>query len=189
MNSVVSYTNSSVRNQAVFDLNRSSGQYAKSVARIASGSRLVETSDDPGAYSVSLKLKSSGKALDAVQKGLMNALSFLQAQADGLGEVGRAVERMNVLATLVLDPTKNSEDVHASILEMNQLREEIVSVQASKLNGQKLFVNFLGQFGEPIDPLGVQLTDSGQTLTLTSEHCPSIKLSKKAPGFCLMGQV
>ncbi len=33
MNSVVSYTNSSVRNLAVFDLNRSSSQHAKSVAR------------------------------------------------------------------------------------------------------------------------------------------------------------
>ena len=34
MNSVLSYTNSSVRNLAVFDLNRSSSQYAKSVARL-----------------------------------------------------------------------------------------------------------------------------------------------------------
>ena len=44
MNTVISYTSNAVRNQAVFDLNRSSGQYAKSVARIASGSRLVDTS-------------------------------------------------------------------------------------------------------------------------------------------------
>ncbi len=164
MNSVLSYTSSVVRNQAVFDLNRTSGQYAKSVARIVSGSRLVDTSDDSGAYAVSLKLRFSGKALDAVQKGLMNAQSFLQAQEDGLVEVGRAVERMNELATLIQDPTRNTEDVNASVLEMNQLREEIVKVQGSKLNEQKLFVNFLG---ETTDPLTVRLGESGQTLDMT----------------------
>ena len=164
MNSVISYTNSAVRNQAVFDLNRSSGQHAKSVARIASGSRLVDISEDPGAYAVSLKLKFSGRALDAVQKGLLNAQSFLQAQEDGLVEIGRAVERMNELATQLQDPTRNSEDANASVLEINQLREEIVKVQGSRLNEQKLFVNYLGEI---TDPLSVRLGDSGRTLDLT----------------------
>ncbi len=164
MNSVVSYINSSVRNLAVFDLNRSSGQYAKSVAKIASGSRLVETSEDPGAYAVSLKLKFSARALDAVQKGLLNAQSFLQAQEDGLLEIGSAVERMNELATLLQDPTRSAGDADASILEINQLREEIVKVQGDRLNEQRLFVNYLG---ETTDPLSVRLGDSGQTLDLT----------------------
>ena len=164
MNSVVSYINSSVRNLAVFDLNRSSGQYAKSVAKIASGSRLVETSEDPGAYAVSLKLKFSARALDAVQKGLLNAQSFLQAQEDGLLEIGSAVERMNELATLLQDPTRSAGDADASILEINQLREEIVKVQGDRLNEQRLFVNYQG---ETTDPLSVRLGDSGQTLDLT----------------------
>jgi flagellin len=164
MNSVVSYINSSVRNLAVFDLNRSSGQDAKSVAKIASGSRLVETSEDPGAYAVSLKLKFSARALDAVQKGLLNAQSFLQAQEDGLLEIGSAVERMNELATLLQDPTRSAGDADASILEINQLREEIVKVQGDRLNEQRLFVNYQG---ETTDPLSVRLGDSGQTLDLT----------------------
>jgi flagellin len=164
MNSVISYTNSSVRNLAVFDLNRSSSQYAKSVARIASGTRLVETSEDPGAYAVSLKLRFSARALDAVEKGLLNAQSFLQTQEAGLVAIGRALERMNELATLIQDPTRSAGDAEASILEINQLREEIVRGQAGRLNEQKLFVNYLG---ETIDPLSVRLGDGGQTMGLT----------------------
>ena len=164
MNSVVSYINSSVRNLAVFDLNRSSGQHAKSVERIASGTRLVATSEDPGAYSVALKLQFSARALDAVEKGLVNAQSFLQAQEAGLVAIGSAVERLNELATMIQDPTRSVGDAEASILEMNQLREEIVRVQGGRLNEQKLFVNFLG---DTTDPLSVALGESGQTLGLT----------------------
>ncbi len=164
MNSVLSYTNSSVRNLAVFDLNRSSSQHAESVARIASGTRLVETSEDPGAYAVSLKLRFSARALDAVEKGLVNAQSFLQTQEAGLVAIGRAVERINELATLIQDPTRSAGDAEASILEMNQLREEIVRGQAGRLNEQKLFVNYLG---ETTDPLSVRLGDGGETLNLT----------------------
>ena len=164
MNSVVSYINSSVRNLAVFDLNRSSGQHAKSVERIASGTRLVATSEDPGAYSVALKLQFSARALDAVEKGLVNAQSFLQAQEAGLVAIGSAVERLNQLATMIQDPTRSVGDAEASILEMNQLREEIVRVQGGRLNEQKLFVNFLG---DTTDSLSVALGESGQTLGLT----------------------
>jgi flagellin len=164
MNSVVSYINSSVRNLAVFDLNRYSGQHAKSVERIASGTRLVGTSEDPGAFSVALKLQFSARALDAVEKGLVNAQSFLQAQEGGLVAIGSAVERLNELATMIQDPTRSVGDAEASILEMNQLREEIVRVQGGRLNEQKLFVNFLG---DTTDPLSVALGESGQTLGLT----------------------
>ena len=71
------------------------------MARIASGTRLVETSEDPGAYAVSLKLSFSARTLDAVEKGLLNAQSFLQTQEAGLEAMGRAVERMNELATMI----------------------------------------------------------------------------------------
>jgi flagellin len=174
MNTVVSITNSAVRRQAVFDLNRATRQHGRSVERIASGTRLVETAEDPGAYAVSLKLKASGKALDAVQKGLMNAHSFLQAQADGLQKVGRAVERLSELATLVQDRTKNAEEVRASVLEMNQLREEIVMVQKSRLNEQKLFVLFSG---DSTEALSVALGDTGQALSLTRSDFSALEYS------------
>ena len=111
-------------------------------ARIASGTRLVETSEDPGAYAVSLKLRFSARALDAVEKGLLNAQSFLQTQEAGLVAIGRALERMNELATMIQDPTRSAADAEASMLEINQLRE-IVRGQAGRLNEQKLFVNYL----------------------------------------------
>ena len=164
MNEVISVRGNLIRNLAVRDLALTSRQQARSVERLASGSRLTDSSEDPGAYAVLLKWKASGRALDGVQRGLMNALSFLQAQAEGLQQIAHAVDRMNELATLVQDPTQTPEDASAHILEINQLREEIVSVQARKLNEQKLYVHFLG---ETTDPLNVSLGDSGQTLHLT----------------------
>jgi flagellin-like hook-associated protein FlgL len=122
VNNVISFANSVVRNQAVFDLGRSLRRHAQSVARIATGSRLVDTMEDPGAYAVSLKLRLTGNALDAVEQGLMNAQSFLQAREDGLLTVARAVERMNEIATLVQDPIVLTADVDANILELNALR-------------------------------------------------------------------
>lgn len=159
MNSVVSISNSAVRNLAVFDLGRASREQAKSITRIASGSRLADTAQDPGAYAVSLKLKLTGNALDGVEKGLMNAQSFLQAQEAGLRAVGAAVERMNAMATLLLDPSKSSDDKDAGMFEINALREEIVRVQGETFNGQKLYVNYMG---DTKDPLLVATGESGK---------------------------
>jgi flagellin len=167
MNSVVSISNSVVRNQAVFDLGRSARQHAKSIARIASGSRLADTSEDPGAYAVSLKLKLTGNALDGVEKGLMNAHSFLQAQEDGLLAVGRAVEQMSEYATLVMDLTKSTEEQTGILLQMDALREEIIRVQDQTLNEQKLFVDFDGDDAGGSDTMGVAIGESGQTLKLS----------------------
>jgi flagellin len=167
VNSVVSISNSVVRNQAVFDLGRSARQQAKSITRIASGSRLADTSEDPGAYAVSLKLKLTANALDGVERGLLNAVSFLQAQEDGLLAVGRAVERMSELATLVQDPTKGTGDQAAILLEMDALREEIIRVQDQTLNGQKLFLKFDGDNGDTGGSLGVPSGPPGQQLDLT----------------------
>jgi flagellin len=164
MNGVISISNSLVRNQAVFDLNRSERQHARSVSRIASGSRLADSSEDPGAYAVSLKLKLTNNALNAVEKGLLNAHSYLQAQEDGLLQIAEALERMNEIATQVQDPTRIAADTDASILEMNALREEIVRVQGWDFNGRKLFGNYLG---ETTESLPVAIGDGGQTLDLT----------------------
>ena len=167
MNSVVSISNSVVRNQAVFDLGRSARQHAKSIARIASGSRLADTSEDPGAYAVSLKLKLTGNALDGVEKGLMNAHSFLQAQEDGLLAVGRAVEQMSEYATLVMDLTKSTEEQTGILLQMDALREEIIRVQDQTLNEQKLFVDFDGDDAGGSDTMGVAIGESGRTVKLS----------------------
>jgi flagellin len=148
-------------------LGRSARQHAKSIARIASGSRLADTSEDPGAYAVSLKLKLTGNALDGVEKGLMNAHSFLQAQEDGLLAVGRAVEQMSEYATLVMDLTKSTEEQTGILLQMDALREEIIRVQDQTLNEQKLFVDFDGDDAGGSDTMGVAIGESGQTLKLS----------------------
>lgn len=124
---------------AILSLNRSNAQTQKTLSRLSSGSRIVETSDDAAGAAVSLKQAAAIHRCDASDKNLQNADSFLNTQASALEALGKGVTRLMELKTLSLDATKNTADIANYGAEFSQVRQALVTISNMKFNGIDLF--------------------------------------------------
>ena len=164
MSSIMSITAASGVSAGSIQLNRVLAAQQSSFERLSSGSRLNRPADDPGGAAVALNLRYTSTVLGATEAGMMNALSFLEAQAGELTRVAGVLGRMDELATRLLDPTNAAEDNDTYLMEVNQLREELVKTQSADFNGRKLFLNYQG---DTSDQLLVRLDGGARTMALT----------------------
>lgn len=111
----------------------------KSLARLSSGSRITNPSDDAAGLAVSLKLDAQVNRLAAAKSNLGNAISFTQTQDGFLQKVGRALDRMSELAILAQDVTKTDTDRSLYQSEFSQLASFITSSASKDFNGVSLF--------------------------------------------------
>ena len=68
---------------AGYNLSRNNDALQKSLARLSSGKRIIQTSDDAGGLAVSMKLNASINRLRGVSNNIQNAMSYLDVQ-DGV---------------------------------------------------------------------------------------------------------
>ncbi len=152
------------------DLARAHRANEDSSARLASGTKLVQASTDPGGYAVALNLRHKSSVMGALETNLLNARSFLEIQASELSSLGAMLHRMDEVATLMKDPTKSTEDQQNYFTEINQLRQGIVTSQSERFNGRNLFVKFNGGAS---DSLSIQLDSAGKSMGLTQSDFTS----------------
>jgi len=147
-------TNTSASLSAL-NLNRSQTLLQKSLARLSSGSRISEASDDAGGLAVSMKLSAAIKRTDAQYSNVSNALSYLQTQDGVLKSAASVLERISELATLYGDVTKSSLDQANYDVEFRNLAQQLSQFQQSAFNGVSLFGSSTSS------TLNVSLTDDG----------------------------
>jgi len=151
-------TNTSASLSAL-NLNRSQTLLQKSLARLSSGSRISEASDDAGGLAVSMKLSAAIKRTDAQYSNVSNALSYLQTQDGVLKSASGVMERIAELATLYGDVTKSSLDKANYSVEFTNLVSQLTQFQQTKFNGVSLFADKAATADNK--KLMVYLTDDG----------------------------
>jgi flagellin-like hook-associated protein FlgL len=120
-------------------LDANTKRMAVSLARLSSGSKIVEPQDDAAGLAQSMKLDTKITRLDASISNNTNFRSMLQTQ-DGLAQVIQsAVSRMNELAVLYQDMSKTADDKAAYELEFNELDAGIFDMAGKTFNGVDLF--------------------------------------------------
>lgn len=185
--SVVINTNTSAI-AAKNNLNMSNAMLQTSLARLSSGSKIVNPSDDAGGLAVSMKMSAAIKRTAAVNNNIANAQSFLQTQDGALGTATRILDRMSELRTLADDVTKNSTDKTNYNTEFQALKLQLDAVTGEKFNGVSLFtdaaaatnltVNITEDGGKTVDIDQADLEDSvGTSLTGTSGTLTAATLS------------
>lgn len=138
--SVVINTNASAI-AAKNNLNQSNAMLQSSLARLSSGSKIVNPSDDAGGLAVSMKMSAAIKRTAAVNDNIANAQSFLQTQDGALGTSTKILDRMSELKTLSEDVTKNSTDVANYNTEFQALQSQLDAITGEKFNGVSLFTD------------------------------------------------
>ncbi len=131
-------TNTSAASSAK-NLKASQASLDKSLARLSSGSKITEASDDAAGSAVSMLANAQVKRFQSAKSNVGNALSFSKAQDGYLKKMGSALERMGELALLALDRTKTDADRELYNLEYFQLAKTVLDITQQKLNGIDLF--------------------------------------------------
>jgi flagellin len=124
---------------AASNLQSSQALLTRSLARLSSGSRLVNPSDDVAGTAVSMRLDAQVLRLNAAGSNVGNAISFAQTQDAYLKNIARALDRMGELAILSQDVTKNGDDRALYNGEFTRLAEHITKSLEADFNSISLF--------------------------------------------------
>ncbi len=117
----------------------SQNQLAKSLARLSSGSKIINPSDDAAGLAVSARLESQVRRLDSVLTNLGNAMSLTQTQDGYIKSIDSAFTRMSELAMMAQDNTKQASDRALYNEEFQQLMAYVRDSKDKDFNGVKLF--------------------------------------------------
>lgn len=121
------------------NLSASSAALTRSLARLSSGSKIVNPYDDAAGLAVSMRLDAQVQRTDAAKSNVANAMSFTQTQDGYLKRVSKALDRMSELAILSQDVTKTDSDRSLYQNEFTQLASYITSAGTKDFNGVSLF--------------------------------------------------
>lgn len=111
----------------------------KSLARLSSGSKLIDSTEDVGGLAVSTKIKAAINRNIRAQQNVQNAISYLQVQDGAIANATNILDRLSELKTMSLDPTKNSLDLQAYNTEFKEMQKQLNSIYKEKFNQISLF--------------------------------------------------
>ena len=124
---------------AASNLQQSQSALAKSLARLSSGSKIVNPADDAAGLAVATRLDAEVNRLAAARSNVGNAISFTQTQDGYLKKIGGALQRMSELTILAQDVTKSDADRSLYDAEFQQLSAYIGEAATKTFNGVPLF--------------------------------------------------
>ncbi len=122
-------------------LTESSRKLGDSLARLSSGSKHINISDDPGGLGAAMKLDAQVNRASAAKDNVANANSFSQSQRGFLQKVQIALERMSELSIIAQDVTKSNTDRSNYSIEFSQLQNYISDIGTKKYSGATLFAS------------------------------------------------
>lgn len=143
---------------AASNLSMSQTMLARSLARLSSGSKIVQPSDDAAGLAVASRLEAQTRRLDAAKSNVGNAISFTQVQDGYLKKIARAFDRMSELAILAQDVTKSDADRSLYNAEYQQIASYITNTATKEFNGVSLFSS---------TALSVTVDSDGNTFSMT----------------------
>jgi flagellin len=148
------------------NLNRSTNMLNESLARLSSGSKIVNASDDPAGLAESVSLNAQIGQNTAANNNVNNALSFSQTQDGYLQQVGSALDQMAALAVEAQDPTKSSSELTDYNAEYTALAGFITDAASKSFNGVSLFGGTA--LTVTTDGTGAQFSMTGINLSATA---------------------
>jgi len=111
----------------------------KSLERLTSGLRIVDSGDDPSGVAQTGKLNSQIKRLDAVEANLSNASDLVQSQSDFLTTVSTKLSRLSALAVLSSNTSTTADERSSYQIEFAQIQAFISDIGRRTFNNQSLF--------------------------------------------------
>jgi len=160
-------TNSSA-SIAASNLSSTNTMLQKSLQRLSSGQRIVNSSDDAGGLAVSIKMSAAIARTGATSNNLANAQSFLKTQDGALATATQVLTRMSELTTLAQDVTKTSGDNANYQTEFSALQGQLTAIGSGTFNGVSLFATSTATVGASSTVYTNEDSSTSTTITKTA---------------------
>lgn len=120
-------------------LERTTQENSKSLAKLASGQKIVNASDDAAGLAISQNLSAEVRGLKQAQRNANDGVSFVQTAEGALNEVSNILIRLRELGVQASSDTIGDSERGLIEKEYGLLREEIDRIAAvTNYNGRKL---------------------------------------------------
>ncbi len=121
------------------NLNRTQTSQARNLARLSSGLRINQASDDAAGLAISEKLSSQVRSLSQAQRNANDAVSLLQTAEGAMNETSGLLIRMRELSVQSANDTVGSTERAFLQNELGDLRDEVNRIaEVTEFNGTKL---------------------------------------------------
>lgn len=134
-----------------------------SMAKLASGFRINQASDDAAGLAISESLKAQIRGIKQANRNANDGISLVQVAEGGLGEVANMLVRLRELGVQSASDTIGDRERALTDVEYQQLKEEIARIaQSTKFNGTTLLNGQGGvldiQIGTQNDPFNDRIS-------------------------------
>ncbi|AIQ32713.1 flagellar hook protein FlgL [Paenibacillus sp. FSL P4-0081] len=132
-------TSNMMNSQLLLNLNRNARTMNDTQLQLASGRKINKPSDDPVGITYSLRYRAELSSNEQYTKNVDSALSWLDYNDTVLGQAGDVVQRLRELtvkASTGSNPQSALDSINAEVM---QLKEQLVDISNSKLNGKYIF--------------------------------------------------
>lgn len=132
-------TSNMMNSQLLLNLNRNARTMNDTQLQLSSGRKINKPSDDPVGITYSLRYRAELSSNEQYTKNVDSSLSWLDYNDTVLGQAGDVVQRLREL-TVQASTGSNPQSALDSIdKEVQQLKEQLVDISNSKLNGKYIF--------------------------------------------------
>jgi flagellin len=138
-------------------LGKISNEQSNVLSKMATGSRIVNASDDAAGLAISEKLKSNIRSMNQANRNANDGISMIQVAEGGLNEVQNILTRLRELSVQSASDTVGDSEREFVDLEYQNIKSELQRItETTEFNG----VNLLNGSGEVLDfQIGVNNND------------------------------
>ncbi|MFP4975369.1 flagellar hook-associated protein FlgL [Paenibacillus sp. CN-4] len=132
-------TSNMMNSQLLLNLNRNARTMNDTQLQLASGRKINKPSDDPVGITYSLRYRAELSSNEQYQNNVDSALSWLDFNDTVLGQAGDVIQRVRELTVKAATGSNPQSALNSINEEMMQLKEQLVDIANSTLNGKYIF--------------------------------------------------
>lgn len=181
--------------QMMLNLNRNAQKMNNTQLQLATGRKLNKPSDDPVGITYALRYRGELASNEQYQKNVDNAISWLEFNDTVLDQTGSVLQKVRELSVQAATGSNPQSALDSIKEEMSQLKEQLIDISNSKLNGKYVFngqeynkkpYDFLSKSDGTSDTSGAAsvTTDTGDISYMVGE---SVQLSINVTGTEVFG--
>jgi len=132
-------TSNMMNSQLLLNLNRNARTMNDTQLQLSSGQKINKPSDDPVGITYSLRYRAELSSNEQYTKNVDSALSWLDYNDTVLGQAGDVVQKIRELTVKASTGTNPQSALDSINSEVMQLKEQLVDIANSTLNGKYIF--------------------------------------------------
>ncbi|WDM21643.1 flagellar hook-associated protein FlgL [Paenibacillus polymyxa] len=132
-------TNNMLSSQLLLNLNRNSERMNNTQNQMSTGRKLNKPSDDPVGITYSLRYRSELSSNEQYQRNVDSTVSWLDFNDTVMDQAGQIMQRVRELTVQASTGTNPQSALDSINKEIGQLKEQMIDVVNSQLNGKYIF--------------------------------------------------